>query len=262
METHYREWLERKNLSSRSVDQWTMILRRFTDWHGDPLHADTDDIETWLFEAQPHLAATTRRNYIMGLASFYRWAIREGLVTSDPTIEVVKPKEPILMPDPVPAHQVRQALDAASPVMRALLSLAAFGGLRCAEISALRWADIDRTQIRVSGKGRKQRSVPMHPDIWEALNQIRDGMPDDRVFCWSAAGISRHGCEYLRALGVTVRRPMHGLRSFFATRLYAASGHDLLMVRDMLGHTSVNTTALYAQVAQDAATNAVAGIAA
>lgn len=55
---------------------------------------------------------------------------------------------------------------------------------------------------------------------------------------------------------------MHGLRAWFATRLYEVSGHDLLLVRETLGHSSVHTTAMYAQVADDAAASAVASIAA
>lgn len=259
----YEEHLRRKNLSPRSVTQWTMIVRRASDWFGrDIADATRDDIERWLFVDQPHLAPASQRNYLKGLKSYYTWLIREGELETDPTVGVVQPKEPTLMPDPVRPDEVRRALDAASPMMRAMIALAAFCGMRCAEISALQWGDIDAGGVLIRGKGRKQRRVPLHPEAAAAIAALRDGLPSDRVFGWSPEMVSQHGCQYLRAIGVDVRRPMHGLRSFYATQLYAATGHDLLLVRDMLGHESVQTTARYAQVDINKAASAVASIAA
>lgn len=260
----YTEYMQRKNLTSKSITQWAMVARRWSEWFdGDHWQATGDDVEAWLWDAQPHLKATSRRNYLKGLRSFYVWGQRTGRCGHDPTADVVKPREPVLRPDPVQTADVRRAIDSAGPVMAAVLSLAAYAGLRCAEISALRWRDIDDTGIRVQGKGRRERRVPLHPQIAGALEPLRhDPAPDGRIFGWSPEMVSQRGSAYLRALGVDVRKPMHGLRAWFATRLYEVSGHDLLLVRETLGHSSVHTTAMYAQVADDAAASAVASIAA
>lgn len=259
----YGEYLRRKNLSPRSVSQWEMIVRRASDWYGaDIAGASRSDIEEWLYVHQAHLAPASQRNYLRGLRSYFLWLVREGELDSDPTVGVVQPKEPTLMPDPVRPEEVRRALDAASPMMRAMIALAAFCGMRCAEISALRWGDIDAGGVLISGKGRKQRRVPLHPEAAAAIAALPIGRADDRIFGLSPEMVSQRGCQYLRAIGVNVRRPMHGLRSFFATQLYSATGHDLLLVRDLLGHESVQTTARYAGVDIGKAADAVASIAA
>lgn len=257
----YETWLARRGLAAKTVTQWLMVERRFGEWWGEePWTATSADIERWLWDAQPHLSSTSRRNYRKGLRSLWRWGIREGFVDCDPLEDVPNPRERVLLPDPVPTELVRRALDQAGPQMRVAVTLAAFGGLRCAEIAALEAGDVAHGTILVHGKGGRDRRVPVHPEIVAALEALPAG--PGLVLGWSAPMVSQRGCGYLRAIGVTVRRPMHGLRAWYATRLYESSGHDLLLVRDMLGHASTNTTALYAAVARDAAASAVAQIAA
>lgn len=258
----YEQWMRQRNLSEKTIYQWNYVLRKFTDWYGaDPLEATRADIEAWIYVAQPNLSAASQRNYGHGMASFYRWAIREGKTVADPTKDLQPPKEPIYVPDPCPTRLVRKAMDTASPFMRGVIACAAFQGMRCAEISALRWQDIEGDEMLVHGKGRKQRRLPLHSETAAALDVL--GRGHDHVF----GGVTPHqisdrGSRFLRAIGVTTRMPMHSLRSWYATTLYQSSGHDLLLVRNMLGHSSTEHTARYAKVADSAALSAVKGIAA
>lgn len=262
LEAEYKRRLEMRHMSPRTVKQWMWILRRFTGWlDADPLTASREDIERWLYVAQPDLSAGSRRNYGNGLACFYQWAAREGMIERAPTDDLEKPKETAHAPDPCPTAIVRKAMDTAEPVTKAMIAFAAFQGLRCGEIAAMRWDHIGDAEMMVMGKGRKQRRLPLHRETAQALAALHRTGPE--VFPdASAHGVSQRGSTFLRAIGLNTRMAMHSLRAWYATTLYQASGHDLLLVRNMLGHSSTEHTARYAQVADTAAMSAVAGIAA
>ncbi len=253
----YHKWMQQRNLSPETVKLWDGVHCRFADWYDhDILKAGSSDIEEWLWEVNPHLAASSRHTYRKALRSYYQWAMRDGLIVADPTDKVPAPKLPTYRPHPMPTELLHKALIAATTTMRALICLGCYQGLRVAEMASLLWADVNHQDITVVGKGRKQRTLPSHPDTLDALWELpRDG---PKVMSGMASQtISVTGAAFLRSLGVRSARPMHSLRAWYATELYRASGFDLLLVRDMLGHGSTNTTALYVGLADGAATRAV-----
>lgn len=253
----YQKYMQRRNLSPRTIRLWTETKARFATWLGRcTLTATHREIEEWLWEAQPDLAPASRHAYRKGLRSFYQWAIREGILDVDPTDRVPTPNLPTYRPHPMPTPLLITALNTANTEMRAWLCLGCYQGLRVAEMSSLLWSDVDDQNITVMGKGRKQRTVPSHPAALEAIRALP--VNGSRVLGGSnSQKISHHGSVFLKALGVTSQRPMHSLRAWYATELYRASGFDLLLVRDMLGHGSTDTTAIYVGVADGAAAAAV-----
>src|SRR5882672_2286390 len=177
-----------------------------------------------------------------------------------------RPKLPRRLPRPIPEDRLLVALEAAGGRVRAYLFLAAFAGLRAAEIAGLRREDIreggGQPVIVVTGKGRKERVLPLAPVLLAELRLYglapagfvfgRFGDPARAV---SPATVSSMSNEYLHGLGFT--ETLHTLRHRFASRCYQLS-LDLRLVQEMLGHSSPTTTAGYAAFAPDAASAVVA----
>ncbi len=253
----FHDWMTRRNLSPQTIRLWVETRARFAEWLGKcTLYATTDDIEEWLWEVQPDLAPASRAAYRKALRAFFQWSVREGHIDVDPTDRVPTPKLPVYRPYPMLTPMLLRAIDTADVEMRAWICLGCYQGLRVAEMSSLLWADVNDENLTVMGKGRKQRTVPTHPQALEAMRAL--SFTDDLVLGGTTPQkISHYGTTFLRGIGARSTRPMHSLRAWYATELYRASGFDLLLVRDMLGHTSTDITALYVGVGDDAAAKAV-----
>lgn len=136
--------------------------------------------------------------------------------------------------------------------MAAVLTLAAYAGLRAAEIAQLCWSDLDVDHgllLVTDGKGGKQRTVPLHPAILAALQQLgqqRRGpvlvRRDGRSGHWTHSVVSKYANTYLHALGFS--DTLHSLRHRYGTAVYFAS-HDLRLTQELMGHASPVTTAGY-----------------
>lgn len=244
-------WLRdqrRRNLSPGTIDKRASAIRRLVD-HAQCqiLDVERTQIEAWL-DARPGLAARTRYCEISHIAAFFRWAIREDITDRDPTVKMTRPKLRPGLPRPIDTGDLRRALEQAPTAeLAAMLHLAAFAGMRCAEISALTVGDLrerhDPPVALVHGKGGRERIVPLHPDVLAALR--RHGLPmRGRVFPhrapWNVSAIVR---THLLDCGIDASA--HQLRHWFATETYDRSGGDLRLVQDLLGHASPTTTAIY-----------------
>lgn len=246
-----KEWLrdhKRRNLSAGTIEKRASAARRLAAYAKKPLIDCTrEDIEAWV-DARPRLSARTRYGEISHIAAFFRWAILEGHTEVDPTVRVSRPKVRNGLPRPIATSDLRHAIEQAPTAeLRAMLKLAAYAGMRCAEISALEVGDLHENHeppvMLVHGKGNRERIVPLHPDIVAALRA--HGLPrTGPVFPqrppWRVSHLLR---EHLLACGVQASG--HQLRHWFATTTYEISGGDLRMVQDLLGHSSPATTAIY-----------------
>lgn len=253
----FEAYQQRRNLSARTLQTRRAILEmlgREVDW--DPVtEATAERIEEWLDTHE--LAPQTRYAYIVQLAAFYRWAMREGIIDRDPTFDVIRPKLPRVVARPLPAEDTLAAIEAADPRLRAMLGLAAFGGLRVCEIATVRVEDFDwgRNVLLVAeGKGNKQRVIPLHPvmvDLLTAYGLPRAGYVFPRTFPrrdgkpLKANTVSAYLSRLLRS--VDARGTAHKARTWYGTEVAHESGGDLAMVRDLLGHA--NLSALHHYVA-------------
>lgn len=253
----YEQWMGRRNLSQRTVQQWMSVLRRFAEWHPHPEQATTEELEEWLFDEMAHLKPVSVDNYRKALNTWFAYLIRVGVRADNPADDVTRPKLPVYAADPIPTELLRMALAAASTEMRVMLCLGCYQGMRVAEMAALDWTDIG-DDILIHGKGRRERRVPIHPETVESLEHYGRRASGPVLPPSAPARIS----PYLRALGSTNRKPAHSLRAWFATQVYATSGNNLLLTAKLLGHASTQHTAQYVAVEGDAAASAVAGIAA
>lgn len=221
--------------------------------------ATAEDIEGWLDKRQ--ISAKTRSCYLTTFSAFYKWALKIERVTADPISKIERPKVHNGMPNPIPEAALARAIKAAKPMMKCWLVLEAYAGLRCQEVCYLEDVDIkyDENRIHVRrGKGGKERSVPLHPVIIAALKEY-EAPREGRLWpLCTPASVSQKINRYLHGLGIT--HTAHKMRHRFGTVAYAASGQDILTTQRLLGHSSPQTTAVYAGVSDEAATATVLAI--
>ena len=219
------------------------------------LDVTEDDLQKW--QEGLRLGVYALSTETAHVAQFYRWAVRTHHRIDDPTGILIRPRIPASVPRPISEADLRMALACAPDRIRPWLVLAGWCGLRAREIALLERPDIrdqdDPPTLFVrDGKGGKQRVVPLPRTVIAEL--MAWGMPargalfrraDDTPGPLSPGRLSKVAAEYLHSIGL--QATLHSLRHRYATVSYQAT-HDLLLVRDYLGHESTNTTAGYAKI--------------
>ena len=232
-----------------------MHLERFFSWLGaDPLTADSEALTAYM--AANDWAPETRKSVRASLRGFYQWAEESGRIDADPSRRLPKVTVPQGVPHPTPSDVVADALARATDRELLMVYLAAYAGLRRAEVAGLHSRNVVGDDLVVTGKGGRTRVIPLHPALAAGLAG-RAGY----IFPGRDAGHlspDRVGKILTKLLGSGWTA--HSLRHRFATRAYAAE-RDLLTVQQLLGHSSVATTQRYTQVPDDARRRAVNNVA-
>jgi len=208
---------------------------------------------------------------LSSLRRFYRYQVREGRLAEDPTALVDSPRVGRPLPDSLSEGEV-EALLAAPEVEdtvgrrdRAMLELLYATGLRVSELVALPVAGVNTRQgvVRVTGKGDKQRLVPLGEEAtgWledytaTARTALLAGRQTPFLFVTArGTGMTRQAFWYrikTYAAAAGIRKPLspHTLRHAFATHL-VNHGADLRVVQMLLGHSDLSTTQIYTHVAR------------
>jgi integrase len=219
--------------------------------HG--LTATADELTDWL--GNPHWSRWTRYTYFEAVVSFYGWATtgEDAFLDYDPTRELIRPRTPSGEPRPATEEQLVAGMALGRP-WRVAVVLAAFNGLRCAEICRLNRSDVTAGTVRVHRKGGKVQELPTHGAVWAEVQDLPAGRlllsPRGRPF--RPARLSGEMSRVLSA-AVGVRLTLHQLRHRYATqtllpRELGGAGADIHTVQDLLGHASVASTQIYTQV--------------
>lgn len=257
----YARWMRLRGLSPNTARQRLACLDRMCRATGilDPTQVRAVDLAAW--QQGWRLSAQSHSTYISHLAAFFAWALESGHVDADPTRVLVRPKLPRRLPRPIPEDRLMEALTAAQGRVRAYLALAAYAGMRACEIAELRREDVHDDApvpvVVVMGKGRKERIVPLAPQLGTELRLVglpprgyvfgRYGDPARHI---GASTVSNAANEHLHGLGYT--ETLHTLRHRFASRCYQIS-LDIRLTQELMGHSSPATTAGYAAFSPDAA---------
>lgn len=236
-----RNWARGTRL--KRLSEATLFVRRVPAWR----EASWREVEDYVDGRE--VCPSTARDIVSNLRAFYRWAGREGHCGQDPTALVDTPKVPRRLPRPARPDDIALALEHAPARVAAMIALMAGCGLRCCEVAALRWDDVDLAtgEARVIGKGDRERPVWLSTDVIERLAVLDTtagpvflnlhGRPISR------AVVSQTVNALFSQLGLGARA--HRLRHWHATDALARTG-NLAQVRDMLGHASAATTECYA----------------
>jgi len=237
--------------SPATVKRRRVTLGQLSRFAG-PVHLaglDVDDLERFL-SLWPHPA--TRRAYRSDVRDFYRWAYRREVVDSDPADELAPVAAGLPEPSPLP-HPVLVALFATpNPTTRRMIMVAAYAGLRVAEIARLDASDIniEAATLRVGlSKGGHGRTVRLVPELAAELTGLAPGP----VFPHATADSVSHRIKRrLVAAGMPEAHPHH-LRHTFATTVARRLGGDIVATAALLGHRSYSTTRRYVQAWQPSA---------
>jgi len=176
-----------------------------------------------------------------------RLAIALGVLEDDPSVLVGKIRVPRSTPRPFTRAELAHLESSIREPAKTYLVLAAYAGLRACEIAQVSFADLESYPggwlLRVVGKGSHEAVIPAHAKVVEALAawERPEGLTANRVS-------QACGREFRR---VGVAGGIHRARHSYGTRVYAASGHDLLVTRDLLRHASVATTQIYTAIEND-----------
>ncbi|MBV9292350.1 MAG: tyrosine recombinase XerC [Frankiales bacterium] len=263
-----------RNLSPHTVRAYVGDVTSLLD-HAGRLHvddlADLDlrTLRSWL--ARLHSLGASRTTLARRASAarvFTAWAARRGLLPADPGAALTSPRPHRHLPEVLRADEAAAALDAAAddtPVGmrdRAVLELLYATGARVGELCGLDVDDLDRHRrtVRVLGKGRKERVVPVGEPASDAVERwLEAGRPalatpaSGPALLLGARGgridsrtVRRVVHERLRLAGAPDLGP-HGLRHSAATHLLEG-GADLRSVQELLGHATLATTQIYTHV--------------
>ncbi|WP_344983005.1 tyrosine-type recombinase/integrase [Deinococcus rubellus] len=187
-----------------------------------------------------------------------RWA---GATTDDP-FSGARPARDVTAPwdkrQPYREEELQALLAAAASDTRAMLLLGAHAGLRVSELLALVWSDLDFgvRMVRVqSGKGGKARQAVMSETLAQALRALQPGPPEQQLFTISDVAVRKRLRVLCLRTGVPYRA-VHALRHYSGTKLYRVT-HDLEAVARHLGHSTLETTRIYAKWSDESLKNSV-----
>jgi len=270
------EWLERQ-LSENTLAAYRRDLSQFFVWLQNEKQSWRDLTRDRLLHFLAHLnqsnqSSRSQARKLSAIRGFFRYALREKWIDTDPTALVASPKLPRHIPQVLSEAEVErlvQTIIGTDPLVirdRTMMELLYATGLRITELLTLTIAQVNVRQgvIRVTGKGSKERLVPMgeQAEQWflRYLNEARKILiqtkDSDIVFLNPHTGraLTRQAFWYrvkYWALRAEIQKPLspHGLRHAFATHL-VNHGADLRVVQLLLGHESLSTTQIYTAVAQ------------
>lgn len=269
-------WSER-GVSRNTLASYERDLRMLCHWLDERSVAldqaeRADLLEYLAIRVREGAKAATTARLLSSLRRFYRWQVRENLRKDDPTAQIEAPKQGRHLPHTLSEAEVDallQAPDIASPLGlrdRAMLELLYATGLRVSELVGIRLNEISLPNgvIRITGKGNKERLVPMgeeaHDWIQTYLSEARPVLMHgkdiaEQVFVTTrGSGMTRQMFwvliqRYAFAADIVRSISPHTLRHAFATHLLN-HGADLRVVQMLLGHSDLSTTQIYTHVAQ------------
>lgn len=271
-------WLE-DGLSDNTLAAYRRDLQGFLAWlraqpDGRQTLCETTEVDLHAYAVARHddtrPASAGRR--LSTFRRFFKWAVRERLITEDPTLRLAAPRLPSRLPGTLTEAQV-EALLAAPDTQealglrdRAMLELLYASGLRVSELVTLQHWQVMLPEgvVRVTGKGSKERLVPFGEEagLWlsrylgSARGEILAGRQSDDLFVTvrGAAMTRQMFWKRIKQLAVQagIRQSLspHTLRHAFATHLLN-HGADLRVVQLLLGHADISTTQVYTHVARE-----------
>ncbi|HAY46354.1 MAG TPA: site-specific tyrosine recombinase XerD [Gammaproteobacteria bacterium] len=275
-------WLE-YGLSKNTLSAYRSDLKQFSEFISEPQKdvseaatlVQAQDIEIQRFLANCYargVKSSSTARVLSTLRRFYRYMVREGVCSQDPTVNLSSPKLGRSLPKSLSENDVEALLASPDETTamgkrdRAMMELLYATGLRVSELVniELNQMNLQVGLVRVIGKGNKERLVPLGEmaldKLASYLEQARSDILGQRSS--SAVFVSNRGTamtrqtfwyaikRYSKAAGLNVSLSPHTLRHAFATHLLN-HGADLRSVQLLLGHSDLSTTQIYTHVARE-----------
>jgi integrase/recombinase XerC/integrase/recombinase XerD len=268
----YDRDLAGRGAAERTRRAYAVDLGQFVEWAGernpgDLRHRDVRRYAAGLSSGGAAPATVARK--LAAIRGLFDFLVRTERVGQNPADLVSSPKREEKLPQVLSTEQMRSLLEgipARTPLElrdRAMLELAYSCGLRCEEIVNLDIGalDFETEQLRVLGKGSKERLLPVGEPAQRALQRYNErgrhalaADPREQALFLSKSGRRLSNSDVTRRLGLWVREAAlaagvspHSLRHSFATHLLEG-GADLRVIQELLGHASISTTQVYTRV--------------
>ncbi|HEX5226218.1 MAG TPA: site-specific tyrosine recombinase XerD [Bryobacteraceae bacterium] len=260
-----------KGLSRTTISAYAADLKRFS---GSLRPADqagsTEAVRRYVDSLyQAKMASRSIARHITALRNFYAHLVEVGAVEKDPTAHLAAPRQWQSLPKYLNKQQIDDLLaacDGSKPQGtrdRAMLELLYASGLRVSELCGVRVSELDLNMgvLRVTGKGNKQRMVPVGKSALQAVERylgdgrprLLKGRPSPYLFVTNRGGAMTRQAfwqllgGYGKKAGIFHNLTPHVLRHTFATHLLEG-GADLRSLQSMLGHSDISTTQIYTHV--------------
>lgn len=258
-----------RRLSELTCKHYQRDLLSLSNWLDDEAignwaHLSSDSVRAWAAACyRKGLSARSIQRRLSAARTFYRYLLREKRVKVNPVQSISAPKSAKRLPGNLDADRMARLLDIPGdgPIVdrdRAILELLYSSGLRLAELTDLNCGDIhvqDAT-VRVTGKGNKDRIVPVGRKALEALSRWQKSRGSLAAADEPALFVSNRGTRlsprsvqarvkiWAKRQGIDAKVYPHLFRHSFATHLLESS-HDLRGVQELLGHSNIATTQVY-----------------
>lgn len=266
-------WVE-QGLSENTLSAYGSDLKIFCNWLGDKsvLAVDGTDIAAFLAYRFDHgITSRSSARILSTLKRFFAYLIREQYLSADPTSNIEAPHIGRPLPETLTEQDVEDLLNAPETISalglrdRTMLEMLYATGLRVSELIGLRFDQINLRQgvVRITGKGNKERLVPVGEQALDWLDQylatarqdILGERRTDYLFVTNrASAMTRQAFwhiikRYTKKAGISKHLSPHTLRHAFATHLLN-HGADLRVIQLLLGHSDLSTTQIYTHIAQ------------
>jgi len=234
---------DRRNLSEKTHENDKLAFRSLMDVIGDiPIKLiDRDKIKEFKDSALKRMKPVSVNTYLRHIKAGLSWAVSEKYANKVPQMKKIKLGESL--PRYIEKSDIDKILGYSKkyyPEMHRIITFAMYTGCRRAEIINARYEHITDGNIRVYGKGKKERIIPLLPQALDVQQDI------GKIFRYKhVSTVSNTFRKIVRICGIQAR--FHDLRHTAATQMLE-SGIDIMTVKEMLGHVDLRTTEVYAKV--------------
>lgn len=265
-----------RGLSKNTITSYSTDLHQFCNWCSQTgiliSTATQKDLESYLMEAGKHKTPRSVARVVSSLKQFYKYLNMEEIIQENPAELLEIPKLEKYFPQVLSLNEINriiEAIDASTDEgfrNKTIIELLYATGMRVSELTELRLSNVfwDESVIKISGKGNKERYVPVHAVglnyLKTYIQEIRSKYAKDRTYN-NFIFLNKNGTKlsrvtvfkfiklYAQMAGITKNISPHTFRHSFATHLIEA-GADLRVVQDLLGHESILTTEIYTHLSQ------------
>jgi len=248
----FANYLRMKGRSEETIKHYVFFdLKMFFQYLDVPfLEATHGDIMKALIKMKEErkLSNSSLGRKIAAIKVFYSFLYEMEYIDRNPTLKLETPKKEERIPETLTEEEVREMLNYAKGRNKLLIMMFAYTGARLSEIVNLTWKDINFKEktVKFYGKGKKERIVPLHPELAEMLLELRHELGTTRIF-----NISKRRIQQIIAkisdFSIGKKIHPHQLRHTFATILLK-KGVDLRTIQELLGHAKLDTTQIYMHV--------------
>ena len=272
--THYQNYLKiERGLSKNSISNYTFDINKLVKWmvlnniKTSPINIEKETLQEFIYTIAKEINPRSQGRIISGLKGFFNYLVFEEYRATNPLDLIESPKIGRKLPDTLSIEEIDSIIsiiDLSKPQgerNRAIIEVLYGCGLRVSELISLKISDLffDEGFIKVTGKGNKQRFVPIGSltikfiDIYRneiRVHQVIKPNAQDTLF------LNRRGNELTRSMifhivkeltekaGIQKNISPHTFRHSFATHLLE-NGADLRAIQQMLGHESITSTEIY-----------------